>query len=358
MKRFNGQLKSNEVFAAIYNMIISQEVFADNIAGTTSRLVDMARVDGTLYGDTKLYYATDVLKSYEWGGDAEAANLLALDRPEDPECQAITIDKFRQIRLTVDNYLTKRAWSDANAFSSFNSVMKGWIKDTKRIYDATNYNSYIGTAESETGRQQIEITLPTVADDAEAQARLRAQTIGKAVADLIVDLEDVSRDFNDYEYLRSYNIKDLLFIWNAQAVNTITKMDLPTLFHKEGLIDKIGQYTLPARYFGTVNAAAGTTTATNTTVRALVEKDFGTKHCFPGDLLPNSTAYSANETYTVDDTILFKVIHKRSVPYMSAFEVSTSFFNPRALTETNYLTFGRNTLEYLQNYPLITVRTA
>ena len=358
MKRFNGQLKSNEVFAAIYNMIISQEVFADNIAGTTSRLVDMARVDGTLYGDTKLYYATDVLKSYEWGGDAEAANLLALDRPEDPECQAITIDKFRQIRLTVDNYLTKRAWSDANAFSSFNSVMKGWIKDTKRIYDATNYNSYIGTAESETGRQQIEITLPTVADDAEAQARLRAQTIGKAVADLIVDLEDVSRDFNDYEYLRSYNTKDLLFIWNAQAVNTITKMDLPTLFHKEGLIDKIGQYTLPARYFGTVNATAGTTTASNTTVRALVEKDFGTKHCFPGDLLPNSTAYGANETYTVDDTILFKVIHKRSVPYMSAFEVSTSFFNPRALTETNYLTFGRNTLEYLQNYPLITVRTA
>lgn len=358
MKRFNGQLKTNEVFAAIYNMIISQEVFADNIAGTTSRLVDMARVDGTLYGDTKLYYATDVLKSYEWGGDKEAANLLALDRPEDPECQSITIDKFRQIRLTVDNYLTKRAWSDANAFSSFNSVMKGWIKDTKRIYDATNYNSYIGTAESETGRQQIEITLPTVANDAEAQARLRAQTIGKAVADLIVDLEDVSRDFNDYEYLRSYNIKDLLFIWNAQAVNTITKMDLPTLFHKEGLIDKIGQYTLPARYFGTVNAATGTTTASNTTVRALVEKDFGDKHCFPGDLLPNSTAYGANETYTVDNTILFKVIHKRSVPYMSAFEVSTSFFNPRALTETNYLTFGRNTLEYLQNYPLITVRTA
>lgn len=358
MKRFNGQLKANEVFAAIYNMIISQEVFADNIAGTTSRLVDMARVDGTLYGDTKLYYATDVLKSHEWGGDAEAANLLALDRPEDPECQSITIDKFRQIRLTVDNYLSKRAWSEANAFSSFNSVMKGWIKDTKRIYDATNYNTFVGTDETDVGRQKMEIKLPTVADDAEAQARLRAQTIGKAVADLIVDLEDVSRDFNDYEYLRSYNTKDLLFIWNAQAVNTITKMDLPTLFHKEGLIDKIGQYTLPARYFGTVNTGAGTTTANNTTVRALVEKDFGAKHCFPGDLLPNSASYGANETYTVDDTILFKVMHKRSIPYMSAFEVSTSFFNPRALVETNYLTFGRNTLEHLQNYPLITVRTA
>ena len=62
-KNFNGQLASNEIFAALYNMIISQQVFADNIADTKSTLVDMARVDGGLYGDTKLYYATDVLKS-------------------------------------------------------------------------------------------------------------------------------------------------------------------------------------------------------------------------------------------------------------------------------------------------------
>ena len=53
---FNGQLRSNEIFAALYNMIISQQVFADNLTGKD--LVDDARVDGSMYGDTKLYYAT------------------------------------------------------------------------------------------------------------------------------------------------------------------------------------------------------------------------------------------------------------------------------------------------------------
>lgn len=55
-------LTANEIYDTLANMIISQEVFADNI-GKNQTLVDKARVDGTLYGDTKLYYATDVLYS-------------------------------------------------------------------------------------------------------------------------------------------------------------------------------------------------------------------------------------------------------------------------------------------------------
>ena len=51
MAEFAGKLNSNEIFAALYNMIISQQVFADNIAGTNAQLVDKARVDGSLYGD-------------------------------------------------------------------------------------------------------------------------------------------------------------------------------------------------------------------------------------------------------------------------------------------------------------------
>ena len=356
MANFNGQLRSNEIFAALYNMIISQEVFADNIYDTKASLVDMSRVDGGLYGDTKLYYATDVLSSAPWGNDAEAANLLKLYRPKAPEVQAIHLDVFRQISLTVDDYLSKRAWSTEGAFSSFNSVMLGWIRDTKRVYDSTLFNAYVGTAESTVGKQSIEITLPTVTGNAEAQARMQAGAIAAKMADILVELEDVTRDYNDYGNLRSYSGDSLIAVWNSEKLNEIKKIDLPTIFHKDGLIDKMGEYTLPARYFGKVNATAGTTTATNTTVRSLVEKDFGTTHCFPGDLLPNSQSYGANETYTQDDTILFKIMHKRSVPYMSAFEVGTSFFNPKSLTENHYLTWGHNTLEYLKNYPFITVR--
>ena len=77
-------LTANEIYNTLANMIISQQVFADNISKHQT-LVDKARVDGGLYGDTKLYYATDVLKSVAWGNDSEASNLLSLDRAEDPE---------------------------------------------------------------------------------------------------------------------------------------------------------------------------------------------------------------------------------------------------------------------------------
>lgn len=361
MPNFNGQLNSNEIFAALYNMIISQEVFADNIYDTKASLVDMSRVDGGLYGDTKLYYSTDVLQSTPWGNDAEAANLLALHRPEAPECQAIELNVFRQISLTVDDYLSKRAWSTEGAFSSFNSIMLGWIRDTKRVYDSTLFNAYVGTAETTIGNQDITISLPTPAEDAsdsdvEASLRMQAGAIATKMADLLVELEDVTRDYNDYGNLRSYSSDSLIAVWNSEKLNEIKKIDLPTIFHKDGLIDKMGEYTLPARYFGKVNTAGGTTTAANTTVRSLVEMDYGAVHVFPGDLLPNSTAYNANVTYTQDDTILFKIMHKRSVPFMSAFEVGTSFFNAKSLTTNHYLTWGHNTLEYLKNYPMITVR--
>ena len=371
---FTGTLNQNEIFGALYNMIISQQVFADNIYDTKGTLADMSRVDGTLYGDTKLYYSTDVLKSFEWTNDAEAQNLLKLHRPEAPEVQAITIDKFRMIPITVDNYLSKRAFSTEGAFSAFNNQMLGWMRDTKKVYDATLFNSFVGT-HGATGKQNVSIALPTApgasATKAEVEAynRITAQTVAQAMADLLVDLEDVSRDYNDYHNLRSYNPNDLVFVWNSAWVNKIKKLDLPMIFNKDGLLDKFAQHTLPARYFGTINTQGGTTGASNTTIRSLIEKDYNTvepsasgydaaKHIFPGDLLPSNTAYLANETYTEDANVIFKVYHKNSIPFMTAFETGTEFFNPRSLTNTHYLIWGYNTLESLKNYPFITAKAS
>lgn len=340
-------LNPNEIFASIANMIISQEVFADNL-GKHQTLVDKARVDGGLYGDKKLYYATDVLKSHPWGADNEATNLLALDRPDDPEVQDITLNVFRQIRLTVDNYMSKRAWSNEGAFSSFNSVMLGWMRETKRVYDGTLYNVFIGTTKSAKAAQNIDITLTGTND---------AQVIAEALANLLVAMGDYSRDFNDYEFLRSYDEADIKFIWNSKYVNEIKKIDLPTIFHKDGLVDKFEEEVLPARYFGTVNGAQVAAESNTGTYRSVVEKDYGSTHVFPGDYIPANVVIAKGEGYLEDADVICKVLVKLP-PYMSAFEVGTSFFNPRSLTENHYLTFGHNTLEYLKNYPFITVKKA
>lgn len=362
MATFTG-LNSNEIFAALYNMIISQQVFADNIATTQSELVNMAKVDGTLYGDQKLYYATDILGSDEWGNDAEALNLLALHRPAAPDVQSIVLDQFRQISLTVDNYLSKRAWGTEGAFSSFNSVMLGWIGETKRIYEAKLFNTFIGTNKADGTAQNIPVTF-TEGKTAEETARMRAQTIAKTLADLYVALADAGRDFNDLGNYRSFGKEDMVVVWNADYVNEITKLDLPTVFHKD--IDLSFKHSLPAKYFGTVLTTGGTADSGNATVRSLVERDYNTVkrdadgynkalHIFPGDLIPAGKAYNAYEAYTQDEKVICKIYHKRAVPFMSAFEVGTSFFNAKSLTENRYLTWGYNTLEHLANYPFITI---
>ena len=360
-------LNPNEIFASIANMIISQEVFADNL-GKHQTLVDKARVDGGLYGDKKLYYATDVLESHPWGADAEATNLLALDRPDEPAVQDITLDIFRQIRLTVDNYLSKRAWSNEGAFSSFQSVMLGWMRETKRVYDGTLYNVFIGTSKSAASGQNVSIDLGTGSGhplynlSGVEKEQMEAMLIAQGLADLFVKMGDYSRDFNDYGFLRSYADDAIKVVWNANFVNKIRKIDLPTIFHKEGLVDKFEEEVLPARYFGTVAAADVAAANNDGTYRSVLEKDY-TKadttvvHVFPGDLVPAGIDLEAGEVYAVDADVICKVLVKLP-PYMSAFEVGTSFFNPRSLTENHYLTFGHNTLEYLKNYPFITVKKA
>ncbi len=321
------ELNPNEIFAPLFNQIISQEVFSDNLAGGVgSELVDMARVDGSMYGDTKLYYATKPLYSTAWGNDTEADKLTKLARPEAPETQAIYLNKFRQIKLTTDEYMT-----------------------------------YIGTATSPKQSENIPVKVTEAVGSAtgEEAARLEGAAIGEAVANLIVNLKDISEDYNDYGILRSYNPEDLIFVWNSEAMSRVEARDLPTIYHKD-IIDKFGEYVLPARYFGTVNSGA---TKGATGVRSLIEQtltgtDSKEYHVFAGQLIPTVCTAPAGTSYTVDSSILFKVFHKKSVPYMSAFEVGTSFFNAGSLTNTNFLTWGHNTLTYLKNYPCITVKKA
>lgn len=353
MPKFTGKLNSNEIFASIYNMIISQEVMADNIKGVFGKLVSEGRVDGSLYGDSKLYYATDILATKPWGADQEATNLLQINRPKDPEVQEITLDVFRQISVTMDNYLSKRAWSTEGAFASFNSVTLDWLRETKRVYDATLYNTYIGTAVGASKINTIEVK-----DDGQAYPTL-GQGIGEVVADLMIQLSKPSRKYNDYGFMRSYDESDIKIVWNSKYVNKVKKIDLPALFNKEGLIEKFEEDILPPDYFGTMNKLAKKTADAQT--RFAVETEVNGTDYFPGEEVPVGTTIADTSkilipTYQEDANIIAKVMHRRSVPFMSAFEVGTSFFNSKSLTENHYLTWGHNTLEYLQDKPMLVIK--
>ena len=390
MGTFNGYLNPNEAFGALFNMILAQRVFAPEIS-RVSTLAEKARVDGGQYGDTRLYYSSTALTSKEWGGDSEAANLLQLHRPAAPACQAIVINRFRMIALTVDNYLTKRAWGSEGAFTSFNNAMVAWMNVTKDVYDETLINAFYGTDKGTGAKQNQSVTI-NLDTTLEGSARVKAQTIAEKVANILTDLtKDIRSDYNDNGFLRRYDRSRIQIIWNAKYVNQITKLDLPTIFHKEIFEDF--KEILPSKYFGTVITASNVSTYSdstpaagkpidsddhtyvpgsnnaNGTIRALEELEIKvsdtTYHMFPGEELPAGavlyTSSSDNlygKIYIEDPTVICKITVDGSVPFMSSFRAQNDFFNPRSLTETHFLVWSHNTLEHLKNYPFITLSEA
>ena len=404
MGTFSGQLNANEVFGALYNMIISQQVFAPEISDVET-LASKARVDGGQYGDTKLYYSSDALQSREWGGDSEAANLLQLARPNAPACQEVIINRFRIIELTVDDYLTKRAWGTEGAFAKFNNSMIAWMSVTKDVYDETMMNAFYGTDKGSGTAQNPTVTLPEEVShyfdgtdatnydvNKEATARLGSQVIAEKVANLITDLtKDIRKDLNDNGFHRRYAKSRLQIIWNARYVNRMLKRDLPTIYHKD--IEEDFKEILPAKYFGTVITASNVSTYSdstpapgkpidsdtnvytpgsnnaNGTIRALEEMKVTvsgtTYHMFAGEELPSGAVIYTSATdnlygkiYIEDAKVICKITVNGSVPLMSGFLAETNFFNPKSLTNTKYIIWSHNTLEHLKEYPFITLTEA
>lgn len=360
---FNGQLNTNEIYNALFNMIISQRLFDITVA--TPTLAEKLKVDGTLYGDTKLYYSMDIGETYEWGNDAEAPNLLAINRNNTQKVEKITLDKFRQSNITVDNYLSKRAWGDEGVFAQFNGVLTASIGQAKKVFENGYINTYIGTHESTKPACNItvdrsDLVEPTTAVELESVSRITGQRISKTIADLFVELKDNNRKFNEFGFLRSYNPSELMVVWNAQAKNKILKIDLPMVFNKGGLEPMEG-IEIDQHYFGDVLTTAGTADGSQ---YSLVEKTYSVgsgdnkvdTYVRIGEVIPTGASYLKNEAYLPNADIICKIISAEGNPFMSSMEVGTVFYNSRSLTENHYLTWGYNTMQALKEKPFISIK--
>lgn len=369
MPAFTGSLNVNEIQSSIYNMIIGQYINTRNINNTYDALLNLSRRNVGLYGDQELHYATNAYKTYEYDPDSdEQCNVLAVHRPPAPKCQAIQLNNARYIPVTIDDYFSKRAFMSESSFSDYNATLVQWLRDTMEIYLTSLFNAFIGTNETNAGQQEQTVTLsgitdPATTSDEEAENRLEATLIGEKIANILVALSDPiqGKNYNDYGFYRSWKPEDLVIVWNAAFFNKIRKVDLVTIFHDDAIVDKLEEkYLLPDIYFGSVNTEAGTAGAANTTVRALVEKEYtvsGTKyHVFPGELLPNNAAYLANETYTVKTDIICKIMHRESVPVLNGAEAEKVFINGKNWSENRYLHFLVNTFEHIKDMPFITVK--
>ena len=367
-KAFTGTLNTNEWFNSMYNAYLLVKTIADGLSGMDNGLASEFKADSDLYHDKFVYTDVNVLNLRDF--DPNDTNVLAPEQKGEAKQQEIVVNEAKQVGFTAGNWLEKRAWQDAGSYGQFESVLDAQVGETKRLYEHLMVNTAIGTMESNIGKQQRTVTLPTVTGDVEATNRLQGQTVAEDLANLFVELEDPSTDYTDNGFWKSYKSSDFIVIWNAQFKNKILKIDMPTIFDNAGLKSDFEGRVLPAKYFGKVNAASVTTSgaSSNTTIYALEEMDIEDTdkkkyHIKPGMLLPAKVTLSEGgvikvPSYTVDPSIICKVVHKEGVKYLTTIETSTEFFNSKNLTRNRYLTFAYAYPEYLMGYPIVTVRKA
>lgn len=390
--KFNGRLNTNEFYNSLYNAARLYMIYADNLKGMDKKnLAEKYRTDGGMYNDQSVFTDMDVLYSRIW--DPNDTNVLAPEAVVKPVQEKITVDQFRQIGIYTDEYLSKRAWMDPATYDEFRSVVQKQSAETKRLYEQRMVDVFVGV-EPSAASQKITLTLPTDTD-AEKQNRLQAQAIAKKIGDLFVELKDTTSNFNVNGFIKSFDKGDIDIIWNADYYNQIRYVDLPTIFHKEDLLEN--GIVLPARYFGKRDTITGDAHADGTDkyraeMEAFIPVDATGKysasgtnvvHVFPGDVLPNLTPISAEGTadyltkeftvngvkrtiqyytdvraYEVDPKIICKLVHKDAVKYMSSFETATEFWNPKNLTTNRYLTWAYAKPKLLNGYPFITLVSA
>lgn len=366
---FQGVLDENDIYSSIHNMIISIRTYYPNTANPS--LANRLRVDGSMYGNKKIYRAMDTGESYDWLNDAEAANLLQVSRNKSITEQAVTLDKSRQTMITIDYYLTKQAWITEQSFADFTGALLTQLDRVKAIYDNGIINTFVGTQVS--SAQKGLIGVPSKKGTTEQDNRIFAQRLMQTVANTMVELSDNTRAFNEYAFMDSWRPDQLIAVWNAEMVNQVTKLDLPTVFHRDGLHPDY-DFLLPARYWGTVNTAvtAGNTATVMTTganpvevpgegvngaVRSLIEQTINGVHYFPGDAIKQGDNAPAGTSYTQQsDQFVCKMFPAEAIPFMSGFVAATMFMNARSLTENHYLTWNHNTLVRLANMPFITFK--
>ena len=333
---FDGSLSKNFIQNALFNMIISQDIIGGSIKNNYN-LVDKARVDGGLLGDTKLYIDVPVEYSVPWTQDGvDETNVLALHRPAAPKTQDLVFGIYRQARITKDAYISKQSFGTEGAFAQYQSILDGRLTKAKEMYDTLTYNAAFGCAE---GVKNVEVTLSDINATGVEKTRLEAEVIAQAIADLVSDMKDYSNKYtingttgaNQEKFVRAFSEDEIKVVWNTKFLNKIRKISLPNIYHNENLIDKFGGDQLPARFFGKVNAEA--TVGDGVKVRSLVEQFIGNNHYFPGDLIKTTDTAPAKTSYTTDEDVICKVYTGNVMPYMSAFTVGTSFFNGKNLSE-------------------------
>lgn len=367
---FNGSLNSNEIYNALFNIRIlfqklaPQTIKRDEVVSLIEKAVGM-------YGDSGIVQGMDIQGTYDFGMDAEAPNLLAINRNKSQKIERYVINQWRQTDVTNDAYISKRAFLDEGTFALFNGYIVGTLSKAMDAFESGMVKASLGTYTSPVAACTIEVEMPA-ADGTEATERIRAAKIKKAILDLKADMADNQRKYNGYGFYASYDWDEFTAVFSTKYANEINALALYSTFNPEFIREATSGRLWTPKWFGNVYTSGNTTNAlNNTTSFSLIECNSdgstnfpltstqitnGVYRIFPGDLLPNGFTYGANEAYRKDDAVIAKIFAPEYVYYMTGYQQGESFYNPRSATTNHYLRKGFSDVQVSKFRPFITLK--
>lgn len=364
---FNGMLNSNEIYNVLFNVRILFQKLVPNMVKRDEIVSLLDKATG-MYGDTGLLMGMDIQGTYEFGMDAEAPKLLAINRNKTQKVEKYTIKNWRQTDVTNDAYISKRAFLDEGTFATFNGYLVGTLGKAMDAFETGSVKTGVGTYTNP--ELVINVTMPA-ADGTEATERIRAAKIRQAILDLKADMADNQRKYNGYGFYASYDWNDFTSAFNTKYINEVNALALYSAFNEQYINEATSGRNWTPKWFGNVNTNSGTTDPGNTTTYSLIERNSdgtdnfpltqeqlnqGVYRIFPGDLLPEDFDYEANETYDKDEKVIAKVFAPEYVYYMTGYEQGESFYNPRSATTNHYLRKGYSPVQVSSFVPFITLR--
>lgn len=366
---FDGMLNSNEIYNALFNIRILFQKFAPQ---TVKRdpIVGMVDKATGMYGDTGIIQGMDIQGTYDFTMDAEAPKLLSINRNKTQKTEKFVINKWRQTDVTNDAYISKRAFLDEGSFSIFNTYIVGTLPMAKNAFETGFVKASIGTYTVPTLACNISVPLPAK-DETEATERRRASLIKKVILNLKADMSDSQRKYNGYNFYSSYRWDDFSVIFSTEYINDINAQALYSAFNPRYIEQATDSTQWTPKWFGNILTTPGSTLANNSTIYSLVEinsdasRNFpltdiqlsdGVYRIFPGDLLPNSFAYLANQAYTVDPSVICILFDPEYVYYMQGYQQGEAFYNPRSATTNHYLRWGHSDVTMSKFKPFMILR--
>lgn len=388
-------LTSNEIFSSFANVIVAIQPITGRAEGVNNLSEKYLKSTGLLGNrwvtrDANPSWVTvgqfrkGYTGAYGGGKSGYSTDLLTKHFTPDPFEGTYTINQVRQIRLTLETLISGRAWMEEGSLADFNSMLHSFIGKAKKMYLDTLTKAFIGTqiaptildtagnsysAVSFAGQLVtvtagvMSITLPVASDptdlvEVEAQNRMAAQLIGKKFADLEAEISDYN-EYNPLGYTDSYSLSDFDIYWNPTYANTITYIDLPTIYHKDGIVAP--KNMLHSKYFmKDLNLTAHTTVAGEYTAAPGLYAGVylrGGVALTIGTVITAADIASGSKTGKIDTKVICKLVHKDAVIGLANIDKMNEFYNAADQDNTFFSTFGYG-LHLQPNFPVFVIKEA